>query len=57
MIELTSMEDKTVFIDPFSIESVIQEEDCSIVVTSSGNMHVVKEAASFIYFEKKKYEE
>lgn len=53
MLELTQFDSGLqVFLDPEGIESIEQQEDCCVVVMSSGQMHAVKEAASEVYRER-----
>lgn len=53
MLELTKFDDGyQVFVDAESIELIEQQEDCTVIVTSSGQTLAVKEHASEIYRER-----
>lgn len=56
MLELTEFDSGLqLFIDPEAIESIEQQEDCSVIVMSSGQMHAVKESASEVYREREDF--
>lgn len=53
MLELTKFDDDhQIFIDAESIEIIEQQEDCTVIVTKSGQTHAVKEHASEVYRER-----
>lgn len=56
MLELTQFDSGLqLFIDPEAIESVEQQEDCSVIILRSGHIHAVKESASEVYREREDF--
>ena len=57
MLELTNLDDLPIFFNYDSIEAVEQQEECSVVTSTTGKFYAVKEDASSIYREIKDYKE
>lgn len=53
MLELTNLDGRQVFIHWESIETVEQQEDCSVLTLTSGRFVAVQETAAEIYMELK----
>lgn len=53
MLELTQFDSGLqLFIEPEAIESIEQQEDCTVLVMISGAIHAVKESASEVWRER-----